>query len=241
MYLNPNLGSALDRIEERAADVRRIFTGGALPQRDDVATATPVADFTLDPLSVSAPDGTYFVTRNAQGDIGYTRDGQFALRDGRLVDEAGNTVQRALGNGTFADLTIDPVDRALGQASDERIESDGTLWYARGIVDPRNANRQMRRIAAGQLALARFPAGTRMASSDGLTYLAHGGAAPEIGVAGAGAGGLGLLLPMHRDRSRVDVDRSLLRLKEAYMAFDALHAAESAKSHFGKTAMDLVK
>jgi flagellar basal body rod protein FlgG len=239
MFLNPNLGAALDRIEERAADVRRAFTGGALPQRDDVATAAPVSYFTLDPLSVSAPAGAYFVTRDARGDLGYTRDGKFALRDGRLVDEAGNAVQRIMPDGTLADLMLDPVDSTLARAGDERIESDGTLSYARGLVDPRNAGRQIQRLAVGRLALARFPAGTRMESSDGVTYRPPGGIGARVGVPGSGE--MGALTPMHRDRSRIDVDRSLLRLKEAFMAFDALHAAESAKSNFGKTAMGLVK
>lgn len=239
MFLNPNLGAALDRIEERAADVRRAFTGGALPQRDDVATAAPATYFTLDPLSVSAPEGTYFITRNARGELGYTRDGTFALRDGRLVDEGGNAVQGVMSDGALADMSIDPVDGALARAGDERIESDGTLSYGRGVVDPRNAARQMRRVTAGRLALARFPAGTRMQSSDGLTYRPSSGVAAEVGA--PATNGIGPVSPMHRDRSRIDVDRSLLRLKEAYMAFDALHAAESAKSNLGKVAMDLVK
>jgi flagellar basal body rod protein FlgG len=239
MFLNPNLGAALDRIEERAADVRRAFTGGALPQRDDIATAGPTTYFTLDPLSVSAPEGTYFITRDARGDLGYTRDGSFALRDGRLVDEGGNAVQGANPDGRLTDVAIDPVDGVLARAGDERIESDGTLSYSRGIVDPRNAKSQLRRFAAGRLALARFPAGTRMISTDGLAYRPSSGVAAELGV--PTANGMGALSPMHRDRSRIDVDRSLLRLKEAYMAFDALHAAESAKANLGKTAMDLVK
>ena len=46
---------------------------------------------------------------------------------------------------------------------------------------------------------------------------------------------------MRRERSRVDIDESLMRLKEAYLAFDALQAAEAAKGHLGKTAMDLLK
>lgn len=49
------------------------------------------------------------------------------------------------------------------------------------------------------------------------------------------------LLPMHRERSRVDVNESLIRLKDAYLAFDALRAAETAKAHVGKTTMDLLK
>ncbi len=46
---------------------------------------------------------------------------------------------------------------------------------------------------------------------------------------------------MRRERSRVDLDASLARLKDAYVAFDALAAAETAKQRLGKTAMDVVK
>ena len=46
---------------------------------------------------------------------------------------------------------------------------------------------------------------------------------------------------MQRERSRVDVDESLARLKDAYLAFEALQAAEAAKGRLGKTAMDLLK
>jgi hypothetical protein len=38
MFLNAGLSAALDRVAERAADVRRAFTPGALPVRGDVAT-----------------------------------------------------------------------------------------------------------------------------------------------------------------------------------------------------------
>jgi hypothetical protein len=46
---------------------------------------------------------------------------------------------------------------------------------------------------------------------------------------------------MHRTRSGVELDESLIRLKEAYLTFDALQAAETAKGHLGKTTMDLLK
>jgi hypothetical protein len=46
---------------------------------------------------------------------------------------------------------------------------------------------------------------------------------------------------MHRERSRIDVNESLVRLKDAYLAFDALQAAEAAKAHVGKTTLDLLK
>jgi flagellar basal body rod protein FlgG len=239
MFLNPALSAALDKISERAADVRRAFTPGALPHDDDVATAGAISDFTLDPLSVSAADGFYFITRDARGDIGYTRDGGFALRGGQLVDEAGNAVARQLPDGRLSGLEIDAVDAALGRVRDPRIEPDGTLTYARSIVDPRSGRRELQHVTAGRIALARFPAGTRLESADGRRCTPPPGVVAEIGT--AATGNVPALVPLHRDRSRIDVDQSLIRLREAYIAFDALQAAEATKAHLGKTVMDLVK
>lgn len=59
MFLNPALSSALDRIAERATDVRRAFIPGSTPQNDDVATDRPASEPTLDPLSVAAPSDAY--------------------------------------------------------------------------------------------------------------------------------------------------------------------------------------
>ena len=38
MFLSTSLSAALDRIAERAADVRRAYTPAAVPQEDDVAS-----------------------------------------------------------------------------------------------------------------------------------------------------------------------------------------------------------
>lgn len=238
MFLNPALSSALDRIAERTADVRRAFTPGALPQHDDVATARPVADFTLDPLSVCASDDLYFITRDAEGTAAYTRNGSFTLRDGRLEDAAGNAVC-GLSGARLVPMRIDPVDEALGRAGNARIDADGSFAYARTAVDPRSGARESQRVVVGRLALARFPAGTRLKTVDWTHCAAPEGIAPHLGV--AGAGDFAELMPMHRERSRIDIDESLLRLKEAYLAFDALTAAEDARVHLGKTTMDLLK
>jgi flagellar basal body rod protein FlgG len=240
MFLNPALSAALDRISERADDVRRAFTPGTVARHDDVATARPSSDFTLDPLAVSAGDDLYFVTRNECGEVAYTHDGSFSLRDGRLLTNGGEAV-RGVGapGGELSDLRIDAVDQALGRASEARIERDGSLVYTRVSVDPRTGLRTMQRVAAGRIALARFPAGTRLATTDGIRCIPPAGVRPQLGV--AGADGFLPLQPMHRDHSRIDLDESLVRLKDAYISFDALRAAEQAKAHVGKTAMDLVK
>lgn len=239
MFLNPSLSSALDRIAERAADARRAYTPGALPQHDDVATPASLSYFTLDPLAVVAPDGAYFVVKG-EGERAYTRDGSFALVGGRLVDAGGRAIYGVrAGSGGLDELCVDPIDEALGRVRDAGIEPDGSFVYRREAIDPRNGARELQRVVVGRVALARFPAGTRLESGNGSLVVVPTGVAGQTGLAEDGT--FGPLTPMRRERSRVDIDESLVRLKDAYLAFDALQAAEVAKAHLGKTAMDLLK
>jgi flagellar basal body rod protein FlgG len=240
VFLNAAMSAALDRIAERAADVRRAFTPGALPQNDDVATAGESADFTLDPLSVSAPEGTYFVTTDDRGKTRYTRDSSFSVRGGALVDGSGRPVcGMREADAAPAALRVDPVDESLGRIRDARIERDGSFVYRRETIDPRSGLRESRRVVVGRVALARFPAGTRLESNDANDLNPPPGIAPQVGLPADAS--FAPVVPMRRERSRVGVDESLVRLKEAYIHFDALAAAEAAKSHLGKSAMDLVK
>jgi hypothetical protein len=50
-----------------------------------------------------------------------------------------------------------------------------------------------------------------------------------------------MLLPMRRARASIDIDASLTKLRQAYIALDALRAARSADGSLAKTAMDLLK
>ena len=240
MVVNAALSAALDRIAERAADVRRAFTPGALPQHDDVATSAERSDFTLDPLSVAPPDGAYFITVDARGRTAYTRDGTFAVTGGGLVDGRGLAVLgRRTPGGPLSELRADPVDATLGRAANARVEADGTFVYTRAAIDPRSGKRVASDVVVGRVALARFPAGTKLGSADGRSFDAPSGIAPHTGLAGDDA--FGPLATLRRQRSRIDLDASLMRLKEAYVAFDALAAAETAKHRFSKAAMDVVK
>lgn len=240
MFLNPALSSALDRIAERATDVRRAFVPGSTPQNDDVAVALPASEPTLDPLSVSAPNDAYFVTLDSAGAMSYTRNGSFHMTDGKLVGADGRPI---LGfrsaEGELGELAIDPVDDALDRASGARLEADGTLQYNRVTIDPRSGGRETECVVVGRVALARFPAATTLQSVNGQSFSAPSGVAPHLGV--ASEGGFAPLQPMHRQHSGIDLDESLARLKAAYVAFDALAAAETAKGRFGKTALDLIK
>jgi flagellar basal body rod protein FlgG len=219
--LNGALTAALDRIAERAADVRRAFSPGAVPHRTDVESPAS-AEFTLDPLSAAAPENAYFLTVDARGRTQYSRDGRFRISNGVLVDARGCTV---LGRSP-----------AGGNPS---IAADGSVSYRRLGIDPRTGARTSRDVVVGRLALARFPAATRLEGDDGVHCTAPENVTPHTGLAGDGT--FEALQPMHRSRSQVDVDEGLARLKAAYVAFDALAAAETARDRLGKTAMDVVK
>lgn len=240
MLLNPAMSAALDRIAERAGDVRRAFTPGALPRNDDVASASDRSDFTLDPLSVAPPDGAYFITRDTRGRTAYTRDGTFSVTGGHLVDARGLPVLgRPTPGAPLQELHVDAVDAALGRMRNLRIDADGSLVYTRDAIDPRTGKNAASNVVAGRVALARFPAASRLDTADGRSFYAPEGVSPHTGLAADGS--FDALMPMRRAHSRVDLDVSLLRLKDAYTAFDALAAAESAKGHFMKAAMDVVK
>jgi flagellar basal body rod protein FlgG len=238
MFLNGPLSLALERIAERASDVRRAFDPGAVAGRDDVA-ASHASSPALDGLSVAIPDGAYAVVAGERGNA-YTRDGSFSIRAGRLVDVAGRPVLgTTVPGGSIAQLSIDPVDTALGRASGVRVEADGSLAYDRWGVDPRSGAREAQRVVAGRIALARFPAGSRIETLRDGTLAAAPSILPHLGAPADGT--FSALQTLRRTGSGIDIDASLARLKDAYDAFDALQAAQAAKGRLGKTAMDLLK
>jgi flagellar basal body rod protein FlgG len=240
MFLNSGLSAALDRIADRTADVRRAFTPGALPAKGDVATDGPRARFTLDPMSVQASDGAYFVVGGDEGSRAFTRDGTFHFAHGRLETEDGRSVLgRRQANGPLEPLCTDAVDEALGRVGTPRVEEDGSVRYTRTTIDPRTGKRANANVTIGRVAVARFPASTALDSSDGRAFAPADGVPAHIGMPADGT--FAALTPHRREESRVDIDRSLERLKDAYVAFDALAAAEVARGRFGKTAMDVVK
>jgi flagellar basal body rod protein FlgG len=240
MTVNAPIQQALDRIAQRAADMERAFTPGATPQFGDVATANASARPSLDPLSVSAPPDAYFVTTDERGRTVYTRDGCFSVRDGMLVGSNGRAIAGFTSEQSVkGELRVDRVDEALGRVNNLRIEVDGTLAYERTTIDPRSGLRQSERVAVGRLALARFPAATKLTATDANHAIPPSDTTPHVGR--PGDGNFADVVPLRQEESRIDFDRSLDRLEEAYVAFDALLAAHKAQGSLGKTAMDLVK
>jgi hypothetical protein len=231
---------ALERIATRASDVLSAYASGFEPQRADVAANAPSLERSQDPLSVVAPERTYFLVER-DGALRYTRDGAFTFDDGTLRAHDGAAVLgvRAGERAAPHPLEIDPIDRALGRVCDERVESDGAVSYARTTIDPRSGERRVERVAVGRVALARFPAGTQAARLDATHLDAPRGVVPFVGHPSDGA--FGPLRTYARDTGRLDLLAGLQRLQEAYLSFEALRAAQNARGGLDKTTLDLVK
>lgn len=230
---------AFERIEEAKQRVGRAFTPGATARRGDIASQGG-GQPTLDPLSVVASDGALFVVRLRDGSEAFTHDGRFSLRDGTLVDGNGDAVLGyARPGGPLRPLQIDGVDRALNEVRNARIDIDGALRYARELVHPRDGRVQRESVLVGRVALARFPAGSRLRAIDARRERAPEGVAAHFGA--PGESGFAALKLHERARSGVAIDASLTRLQDAYLQLEALLAAHKAQGSVAKTTMDLLK
>lgn len=203
MNVSDAAARAFETIERREQDVTAAFS----------PAAAPVAD-------------TYFVTAAANGRIAYTQRNDFTVRDGALVDAAGDAVMGyADGSATLAPLRVDPADRAMGAFEHARVSATGAFVYDRRETDPATGKSRMEQQTGGQLALARFAPGTQ------LRHLGSDRAAAPPGVAP-------YLFAINDPAVQT---QTVQRLQEAFMSFDALRAAGKAEGGLQKTVMDLLK
>jgi flagellar basal body rod protein FlgG len=240
MMLGSATLDALQRIADRANDVLAAYRPGAFPLRLDVATPHAPLPST-DPLSVAAPPAAWFVTADSQGARSYTRAGTFHVGDdGTLRAEDGALV---LGTGavgtTLGPLRVTDADRILGRASGVRIAADGTVAYARSSIDPQTRRRTTETVVVGRIALARFPAGSAPQRIDATHVAGVAGVVPHVGAPADGT--FAPLATFARDGGNVDLDASLGKLTEAYVAFSALQTAHKAQGDGNKVVMDLLK
>jgi flagellar basal body rod protein FlgG len=240
--IDPAVADAFARIGARQQDLLDAFRPGFEPRANDAAARAPQRVPSLDPLSVVAPEGAYFVSAGPDGKVRLSRDGSFRFAGGELRAADGAL---ALGfplgerRGAPVPLRVDPVDAALGRVADPRISADGTVSYLRTTVDPRGAERRSERVALGRLVLARLPAGTQPVRLDATHVAAPAGVAPLAGVPADGT--FPPLVTNASDLGRVDPAAGLQRLQEAYLAFEALQAAHRARGGTEQTTLDLVK
>lgn len=230
---------AFEVIGVRERDVMRSYTDGGLPLYDDVR-AKPRVEASTDPLSVASPPDALFVILDERGQERFTRDGGLTFANGAVSDREGRPL---LGyrNETSAlgPLRADPVDVSLGLVRDLRIEADGSVDYAKALVDPKTGARETQRVTIGRIAVARFPAASKLHAVGATQVSAPTGIVPHLGR--PGDGNFGSLALHVRERSGVDIDLGLERLQEAYLAFDALRAAHKVQGSIEKTSMDLLK
>ena len=240
MMLGTSTLDALQRIADRANDVLGAYRPGAFPLHADVAAArAPIP--TADPLSVAAAPGAWFVTAGTAEGRTYTRAGVFHVGDdGALRADDGATVLGLGPDGTsLAALRVPAADRILGRAAGLRIGVDGTVAYARASIDPQTHERTSETVVIGRLALARFPAGSAPARIDATHFSGVPGVVPHVGAPADGS--FAPLATSARDAGNVDIDASLRKLSEAYVAFAAMQAAHKAQGAGGKVVMDLLK
>lgn len=233
---------AVDAIQRRADDVHSLFRSGAQPNYPDALRAESLEPAN-DPLAVVPPEGAYLVAGDPAHPA-YTRDGALRLVDGALATREGTPI---LGfaeddghrHGVPRALQVDRRDLLLGRINDARVDSDGVFGYARNAIDPQTLETHVERVVVGRLALARFPAGSKPERIDRSRVSAPDGVAPLIGVPADGT--FAALATRSRAIGRIDPDAAIARLQDAYLAIDALGAAERTRTGMMRDAFDLVK
>lgn len=233
------VSATYERVASRERDVRRAFFPGAVAENADVPASNDGARPVFDPLSVALPQNAYVITVDAAGKRSYTRDGAFHVSDGTLVDANGNAIEGYVNpQASLSALQIRSIDVRLDRVKNLRLEADGKLTYARAAIDPRSGANVEQRVTVGRIALARFPAGSALQSIDGI-HVTSDTVAPHIGMPNDGS--FSLLETQRLTKSHIDIDASLIKLQESYLAFDALRAAKQVHASTQKTATDLIK
>jgi hypothetical protein len=229
MLISDSTARALENVAARERDVLR-----TLPAQD--SAADPFAAH----IPCEAPPDAYFITRDESGRRLFMRCSALYLKGANLTDGNGRPLMGyAVHDGPLQPLRTDAVDASLGLAQNVRVDSDGTVTYDRSAIEPSTGARALQHLTIGRLALARFPAGTRLGGADDSYAPAPAGIAPHVGV--PGDGGFPPLQSPLQSSGDGGLDSGLARLQEAYLALDALRAAGAAQGSVQKTVMDLLK
>ncbi len=234
----------LEQLDVRTEDVRHQFDPGYIPVLDeDRKTTGTRAVNSLDALHTTAPQDAFYAGVDAHGRRFYTRDGAFDLQSFHLRTADGSSVLGYPANAKPGSepqpLDIDRNDYVLGNVHDAKIGEDGTFEYTRKTADPKTGAETSERVVVGRLALARFPAGTRIEAADGVHVTARAGEEPTLGM--PSTEGFGTLLAHSDDRGGIDIQQGLSHLRDAFVAYTAIQSAKNAHGHTDKIAMDLIK
>jgi flagellar basal-body rod protein FlgG len=171
----------------RATSNEIVFTQGSFTQ-------------TSNPLDLVIQGNGFFQVRLQNGDLAYTRSGQFQLnRDGSMVDANGNLLE--------PQVTLPPNAQAI------TIAADGTVSYT---VPSQTAAQ-----TAGQIQLATFinPSGMNSLGQN-LYQPTNASGDPIVGNPG-GQEGLGSLLQGYTEQSNVSVVDEFVNLIVSQRAYEA--------------------
>jgi hypothetical protein len=229
VLISDSTARALENVAARESELMRTLPGGNSLPADPYAAQIPC----------EAPQGAYFITRDENGRRAFLRCSGLYLNGANLTDGNGHGIFGYTSrDGALQPLHADPVDASLGLAQNARVSPDGTVTYDRSTIDPATGGRTFAHVTIGRVAVARFPAGTRLEGGD-VYQVPPPGIAPHVGV--PGDGGFAHLQPVSPLERNGDLDSGLARLQEAYLALDALRAAGAAQGNVQKTVMDLLK
>jgi hypothetical protein len=242
--INSGPAAALSELATRAQEMLHAYEPGYETQDDEIRSATlsrPKPD--NDPMSVSAPEGSYFMGTDRAGQSFFSRDGSFKVEGANVTWPDGSAVlgfpANAAAGAKPQPLRVDAVDAALGRAGDPHVEADGSVVYTRSVVDPKTGKTNPENVALGKIALARFPAGTSLPRVADHRVAVPPGISPTIGKAGDAA--FGKLDTKSRDLGSVDFEAGLNQLREAFLALDAMSASDRVSDKDAHVAMDLIK
>jgi len=183
---------------------------GTRPSSNEIVFTQGAFSETQNPLDVVIQGRGFFQIRQPNGELAYTRAGQFQLdKDGSMVSANGNPLE--------PQITIPP------DAQQITIASDGTVSYTL----PNQITAQQ----AGQIQLANFqnPAGMN-SLGNGLYSPTEASGDATVGTPG-GQEGLGSLLQGYTEQSNVSIVDEFINLIQAQRGYEAnskvVNAADS--------------
>lgn len=193
---------------------------GTHPSSNEIVFTQGNFSETDNPLDVVIQGPGFFQVLQPNGQVAYTRDGEFQLdRNGNIVTASGNPIQ--------PQITIPP------NALSITIAADGTVSY----TQPNQTAAQV----AGQIQLAGFQNPAGLSTIGGNLYTpTEASGDPTVGAPG-GAEGLGALQQGYTEQSNVSVVQEFVNLIVAQRAYEANSKVVQAANEMYQQTNNLVQ
>ncbi len=193
---------------------------GTRPTSNEIVFTQGNFSQTGNPLDVVIQGRGFFQVLQPNGQLGYTRDGEFQLdKNGNMVSASGNPLQ--------PQITI-PAD-----AQSITIGADGTVTY----TQPNQTTAQV----AGQIQLANFQNPAGLSTIGGNLYTpTEASGDPTLGSPG-GAEGLGALQQGYTEQSNVSVVQEMVNLIVSQRAYEANSKVVQAANEMYQQTNNLVQ